>query len=69
MAGKAESISRESPVIFYCRTGSRSSIAAAAFRQAGWKAYNLEGGLTAWVEGGHELEPEDGEVAQPRPGS
>ena len=41
---------------------------AAAFRQAGWDAYNLAGGLRAWVEHGLELEPVDGEVAESRPG-
>jgi rhodanese-related sulfurtransferase len=67
VAGAAESISRDRPVIFYCRSGSRSSLAAAAFRQAGWDAYNLEGGLQAWVETGHDLDPPGGEVAPPRP--
>jgi rhodanese-related sulfurtransferase len=66
---EAESIAKDRPVVFYCRTGSRSSFAAAAFSEAGWDAYNLEGGLVAWVEGGNELEPEDGEVVDPRPGS
>jgi rhodanese-related sulfurtransferase len=65
----AESVPRDRPVVFYCRSGSRSALAAAAFRQAGWDAYNLEGGVTAWVEEGHELDPPDGEVAPPRPGS
>jgi rhodanese-related sulfurtransferase len=62
-------VPRDRPVVFYCRSGSRSALAAAAFRQAGWDAYNLEGGVTAWVERGHELDPSDGEVAPPRPGS
>jgi rhodanese-related sulfurtransferase len=67
LAGESESISREAPVVFYCRTGSRSLLATAAFREAGWDAYNLEGGLTAWVETGHDIEPEGGEVADSRP--
>jgi rhodanese-related sulfurtransferase len=65
---EAESISRERPVIFYCRSGSRSALAAVAFRQAGWDAYNLAGGLRAWVEHGLELDPVDGEVAESGPG-
>jgi rhodanese-related sulfurtransferase len=65
---EAESISRERPVIFYCRSGNRSALAAAAFRQAGWDAYNLAGGLRAWVEHGLALDPVDGEVAESRPG-
>jgi rhodanese-related sulfurtransferase len=66
---EAEAVPRDRPVIFYCRSGSRSALAAAAFREAGWDAYNLVGGLTGWVEAGRPLEPADGEVAPPRPGS
>ena len=69
IANEAESIPRDRPVIFYCRSGSRSALAAAAFRQAGWDAYNLDGGLEAWVEQGLELDPPDGEVAPPQPGT
>jgi rhodanese-related sulfurtransferase len=65
----AESIPRDRRVIFYCRSGSRSALAAAAFRQAGWDARNLAGGLRAWVEQGLPLEPADGEVAESRPGA
>jgi rhodanese-related sulfurtransferase len=68
LAAEAGSIPRDRPVVFYCRTGSRSSLAAAAFSEAGWDAHNLEGGLVAWVESGRRLEPEDGQVAEPRPG-
>src|SRR6266542_752766 len=68
LTNEAESIPRDRPVIFYCRSGSRSALAAAAFRQAGWDAYNLDGGLQAWVEQGHELDPAGGEVAPPQPG-
>jgi rhodanese-related sulfurtransferase len=69
LQGEAESIPRDRTVIFYCRSGNRSALAAAAFRQAGWDAYNLDGGLLAWVKDGHELDPQDGEVASPQPGT
>jgi rhodanese-related sulfurtransferase len=68
LTSEAESISRDRTVIFYCRSGSRSALAAAAFRQAGWDAHNLSGGLQAWVEKGLPLDPADGEVADSRPG-
>jgi len=68
LANGAESIPRDRAVVFYCRSGNRSALAAAAFRQAGWDAYNLEGGLQEWVEQGHELDPPGGEVAPPQPG-
>ncbi len=64
LSASAESIPRDRPVIFVCRGGSRSAMAAEAFRQAGWDAYHVEGGLRAWVEAGLPLE---GEVAEPRP--
>jgi len=68
LANTAESIPRDRAVVFYCRSGSRSALAASAFRQAGWDAYNLEGGLQEWVDQGRELDPPDGEVAPPQPG-
>jgi rhodanese-related sulfurtransferase len=64
LTASAESIPRERPVVFVCRGGSRSGMAAEAFRQAGWDAYHVEGGLRAWAEAGLPLE---GEVAEPRP--
>jgi rhodanese-related sulfurtransferase len=69
LPGAAESIARDRPVVFYCRSGNRSALAAAAFRQAGWDAYSMEGGLEAWVTEGFALDPPDGEVAAPQPGS
>ncbi|WP_083921611.1 rhodanese-like domain-containing protein [Actinopolyspora halophila] len=45
---RPDSIDQGRPVIFYCRAGIRSGMAAEAFRAAGWDAYNLRGGLLAW---------------------
>jgi rhodanese-related sulfurtransferase len=64
LTASADSIPRDGSVIFVCRGGSRSGMAAEAFRQAGWDAYHVEGGLRAWVEAGLPL---DGEVAESRP--
>ena len=63
LASQADSIDRDKPVLFYCRLGARSGMAANAFRRAGYEAYSLTGGLTAWHEQGLPLEPEDGTVA------
>jgi rhodanese-related sulfurtransferase len=63
VAAQAASIDREKPVVFYCRVGARSAMAADAFRQAGYDAYSLDGGLLAWAGEGGALEPEDGSVA------
>ena len=63
LASEADSIDRERPVLFYCRLGSRSGMAANAFRRAGYDAYSMVGGITEWDERGYPLEPEDGTVA------
>ena len=63
VAARAESIDRDRPVVFYCRVGSRSAMAAGAFRRAGYEAYSMQGGLEAWAGRGLPLEPEDGTVA------
>jgi rhodanese-related sulfurtransferase len=60
---EAGQVDRERTVVFYCRTGSRSAMAAQAFSAAGYDAHNLDGGLKAWVADGLPLEPEDGRVA------
>ena len=63
VASRAPTIDRERPVVFYCRLGARSGMAANAFRRAGYDAYSMVGGITAWAERGIPLEPEDGTVA------
>ena len=63
VAAQAETIDRDRPVVFYCRVGSRSTMAAQAFRRAGYDAYSMDGGLVAWDANGLPLEPADGQVA------
>jgi hydroxyacylglutathione hydrolase/adenylyltransferase/sulfurtransferase len=63
VAAQAPTIDRERPVVFYCRLGARSGMAANAFRRAGYDAYSLDGGITAWADRGLPLEPDDGTVA------
>ena len=63
LAGRAQEVPRDRPVVFSCRLGARSAMATQAFRAAGWDAYNLAGGITEWVRRGLPIEPEDGEVA------
>jgi rhodanese-related sulfurtransferase len=67
LTAQATSIPKDRPVIFYCRGGSRSGMAADAFCEADYDAHNMEGGLRAWADAGLPLEPEDGDVAEPRP--
>jgi rhodanese-related sulfurtransferase len=63
LTAQAASVERERPVVFYCRVGSRSDMAAQAFRAAGYEAYSLRGGLVRWAQEGQPLEPQDGHVA------
>ena len=42
-------------------------MASQVFRASGFEAYNLSGGLEAWVAEGREIEPDGGVVAGPRP--
>jgi rhodanese-related sulfurtransferase len=63
VASQASTIEQDRPVVFYCRVGSRSAMAADAFRSAGYEAYSLAGGLEAWTGEGRPLEPDGGAVA------
>jgi rhodanese-related sulfurtransferase len=63
VAAQAATIDQERPVVFYCRVGARSAMAADAFRRGGYEAYSLAGGLEAWAGEGRPLEPDGGTVA------
>jgi hydroxyacylglutathione hydrolase/adenylyltransferase/sulfurtransferase len=64
VASEAGSLDPERPLLFYCRLGARSGMAANAFRRAGFDAYSIDGGLTEWDRRGLPLEPEYGTVAE-----
>jgi rhodanese-related sulfurtransferase len=63
LTAEASTVDRERPVIFYCRVGGRSTMAAQAFRASGFQAYSMDGGLRRWADEGRPLEPEGGSVA------
>jgi rhodanese-related sulfurtransferase len=63
LAAEVDSIDRDRPVVFYCRSGSRSAMATEAFRGAGFDAHNMAGGLLDWQAAGLALDPPDGYVA------
>ena len=63
LPAEADDLDPEQPVVFYCRTGSRSAMATEAFRHAGFDAHNMTGGLIDWDAAGLPLEPADGRVA------
>jgi rhodanese-related sulfurtransferase len=63
LSSQAASIDKDKPVVFQCRLGARSLMAAQAFRRAGYDAYSRAGGLQAWHDAGLPLDPPDGTVA------
>lgn len=67
LAGQADDLDKEKPVIFQCRMGRRSALATDAFRAVGFDAYNMRGGIQAWADAGLPLDPEDGQVAEHGP--
>src|ERR1700733_638945 len=62
---EVDTIDRERPVVFYCRSGARSAMAAEAFRGAGFDAHNMLGGLLEWDAAGLPLGPPRGHRASP----
>jgi rhodanese-related sulfurtransferase len=63
LPSEAETLDRDRPIVFYCRTGTRSALAAQAFAASGYQAHNMDGGLEAWVGAGLPIEPAGGRVA------
>ena len=64
LSERAGEVDRDRIVVFYCRGGNRSAMATQAFREAGFDAHNIDGGLSAWSQAGLPLEPEGGYVAE-----
>ena len=64
VAGRADELPRDRPIVFVCRLGARSGMVTEAFRSAGWDAYNVTGGISLWAERGLPLEPDGGQVAE-----
>jgi rhodanese-related sulfurtransferase len=63
LASQADTLDRERPVVFYCRLGARSAMAAQAFQAAGYQAHTMVGGLMRWAQEGRPLVPDGGHVA------
>jgi rhodanese-related sulfurtransferase len=63
LSARAAELTRDAPVVFYCRVGSRSHMAAQAFRAAGLRAHSMRGGLVQWAAEARPLIPADGYVA------
>ena len=50
-------LEKNRPILVYCRTGHRSAQASSILVNAGFtQVYNLEGGITAWINSGYPTE-------------
>jgi rhodanese-related sulfurtransferase len=63
LPAQAATIAADRPVVFYCRVGARSDMAAQALRAAGYRAHSMSGGLQRWAHEGRALSPTGGYVA------
>jgi rhodanese-related sulfurtransferase len=63
LTAQAATLAPDRPVVFYCRVGARSLMAAQAFRASGFQAHSMNGGLVRWAQEGRPLAPEGGHVA------
>ena len=63
LSSRAGEIQSDRPVVFYCRVGSRSEMAAQALRASGLQAFSMSGGLVRWAGENRPLSPEGGVVA------
>jgi rhodanese-related sulfurtransferase len=63
LSSQADALDRDRPVVFYCRVGGRSLMAASAFRASGFVAHSMTGGLLRWAAEGRPLSPKGGTVA------
>jgi len=60
---QAGSLDPARPLVFVCRVGGRSLVAAQAFRRAGFDAWSMAGGMVRWEAEGRPIDPEGGTVA------
>jgi rhodanese-related sulfurtransferase len=59
---RAAEFAKDRLLVFYCRSGDRSAVAAEAFEASGFAAASLAGGIVAWEESGR---PVEGEIGSP----
>jgi rhodanese-related sulfurtransferase len=62
LASQAETLPKDTTIVFHCRLGARSAMATQAFRAAGFDAWSMAGGLVAWEQDGLPVDG-GGEVA------
>jgi rhodanese-related sulfurtransferase len=63
LPARASSLDPSRRIVFYCRVGGRSTMAAQALRAAGVNAHSMAGGLVRWAQEERPLSPDGGYVA------
>ena len=63
LSAAAAEFDPDRPLIFVCRVGGRSLMAAQALSGAGFDAYSMAGGVERWAGEGRPLSPDGGRVA------
>jgi rhodanese-related sulfurtransferase len=63
LSSQAETLPKDQTIVFQCRLGARSLMAAQAFKRAGFDAWSMAGGIQAWHDAGLALVPDGGTVA------
>ncbi len=63
LSSHRDKIDPSRPVIFHCRLGGRSLMAAQAYRAAGYDAYSMAGGIQLWDDQRRPMVPEGATVA------
>lgn len=59
LENRSDELSKDQTVIVYCKVGMRSNSAAQILKDKGFKdIYDVEGGITAWIEKGYPIEIE-----------
>ncbi|MFZ3385224.1 MAG: rhodanese-like domain-containing protein [Candidatus Methanoperedens sp.] len=54
---KLKAIPKDSKILVYCRSGSRSAKASGILAENGFTmVYNMQGGITEWMKAGYEVE-------------
>ena len=57
---QADKLAKDRPILFICKSGQRSAVAAEFAAALGLTdIYNVEGGHTAWAEAGYPMETGD----------
>ncbi|HWT92744.1 MAG TPA: rhodanese-like domain-containing protein [Solirubrobacteraceae bacterium] len=62
LSSQAATLPKDQKIVFHCRLGARSAMAAQAFRASGFDAWSMEGGLQKWADEGLQVDG-GGEVA------